>query len=635
MKFSLYCPILALLPGSMLFGGISPYPNIAWEASQPFDAYHVQIASDPDFAEIVDQDLMQHLARYVPAKGLSAGRYYWRIADSSRNLQEGVVEVEAAENTIHLRKDSGMEAIRAALAQAKETGSTRVVFEPGTYDLHPGENGVVFEVDETSGLIIDGQGSQFIIHDIANLAKISHSQDVVLCNFTVDYAVPIYTAAKVESINAKGEMELSLRPGQVPPETVERFMEETRGLFYDPEHPRMAEGVPLLVYMKEPWEPLGGDRYRLKIRDRDAIGAVQPGMVYICAPRYKAQGVSIYESADITLADVTTYYLPGIGVITNFADDLKLIRFKMLRREDRLLGVQNGGTNIHGARIGPWVEGCRFENTGDDNNHISSLVHAPLAQPAANKVVIGYQQAGTRFPYRSMDMRVGDRLAFFDRMAAAMIEEVDVLKVVELKGRRTELTLSKDLPELTLDGKDANFPKLEITQIYNLSRSCGNFVFRDNQFVRGRRIGILAKSGPGLIENNRFEELGGGGVEIWNAPFEGLYGHEILIEGNHFSRGGLVGRRKKPHPAIWTDMFHWGVVAEPLHRNIRILNNVIEDYKAHAMELNDVTGLLVEGNTITQTEPGLKRMSELEPIFTDNVHDAILRNNTINLLKSE
>jgi len=64
----------------------------------------------------------------------------------------------------------------------------------------------------------------------------------------------------------------------------------------------------------------------------------------------------------------------------------------------------------------------------------------------------------------------------------------------------------RDIPKLKYGSGVGSEQGLEPAQIYNLSRSCGNYVFRNNAFVRGRRIGILAKSGPGLIENNRFKE---------------------------------------------------------------------------------------------------------------------------------
>jgi hypothetical protein len=611
---------------------VSPHPNLSWTVDTDRSEHtHIQIATDAEFSEIVDRDAIDQVARYVPEQALAPGAYYWRVKSAAGVEQRGQFAVDAVEHVIDIPLGSGMVEIRAALALAKEQASTLIRFEPGDYDLHPEFEGTVFDIEATENLIIDGQGATFDIHAIARLARVRFSKHITLRNFTVDYAVPIHAAARVDTIAPDGTMELTLWSGCVPPESVPRFMEEKRGLFSDPTFPRMAQDVPLLVYMKAAWEPLGENRYRLQAQKASDLRNVKPGMVYVCAPRYKAQGIEIFNTEDVSLVDVTTYYLPGIGVVTNFADDLKLIRLQILRREDRLLGLQNGGTNMHGARIGPWVEGCRFENTGDDNNHISSLVLTPLAQPKPNEVVIGMNQPGTRVLSADMDIRAGDQLAFFQRLQGTLLAEATVLSAT-VGAKSTRVVLDRDIPALTLGAKGQNFPRLEVTQVYNLSRACGNFVFRNNSFVRGRRIGILLKSGPGLVENNEFRELGGGGIEIWNAPFEGLNAHDVLIQNNKFIGNGVAWRNRCPSPAIWSAVFG-GQTPQALHRAIRILNNEFIDCAGPAMHMADVDGLIIEGNRITNPGGRGVRAEQTRPakesIEVKNVRNASISGNTI------
>ena len=303
----------------------------------------------------------------------------------------------------------------------------------------------------------------------------------------------------------------------------------------------------------------------------------------------------------------------------------------MLRREDRLLGLQNGGTNIHGARIGPWVEDCRYENPGDDCNHISSTLMVVSEQPEKDVVVFLPQQIGTRSDNPDIDIRIGDKLAFFDRTAGELLKEAIVVETKLQENKRTRVRLDRDIPVLQLKEKGNGISKtsLQWIQVYNLSRSCGNFVFRGNTFIRGRRIGILAKSGPGLIENNRFIELGAGGVDLWNAPVEGLYAHELLIQDNYFEGGGRVSRKAGYASAIWSEIFS-GKPSQPLHRNIRIIDNTIVDYPASGMLLVDVTGLVISGNKIIRTEGFTIKDPEAEPIRVENAFDVTIKNNTFN-----
>lgn len=605
----------------------SPHPNLEWPGGSAFAEYRIEIASDAEFTGILDSDAIANVSRYVPADPLSPGDYYFRVFEDSRRIHSGDFRVAEAQHEIRISEQGGMREIRAALDAARRQPFTRIVFESGTHHLHPGEDGTVFDIEHTEYLIIDGEGAKLVIHDVARLVRMRFSRDVTLRNFTVDYEGPLYTAAVVDSVDSDGRMELSLLDGHAPPESVPRFMDEKRGLFYDLRYPRMADNLLLLVYMREAWEPIGDNRYRLQAVDPQLVENVRPGMVYVCAPRYRPQGIELYNSENITFADVTTYFLPGIGVVTSFANELKLIRFNMLRREDRLLGVQNGGTNIRNGRIGPWVEGCRFENTGDDSNHISALTLTPLAQPEPNQVIISPNQPGTRVFSPDQDIRPGDRLAFFDRASGTVLAKAKVIRADLLPNRTTRIVVDQELPPLRLADGDENFPRLQITQIYNLDRACGNFVFRHNTFIRGRRIGILAKSGPGLIENNRFEELGGGGVEIWNAPFEGLHAHDILIRDNFFRRNGITHyTRNDAGAAIWTQVFS-GNPSPPLHRNIRITGNTIVDHLRNGIEIHDAVDVVVENNRFLNEELNHLRVDDAHLIEVVNSRNVTVREN--------
>ncbi len=605
--------------------GISPHPNIMWVPENHFDNYAIEIASDASYSELVDQDKIDHLARYVPAIPLQPGEYFWRVSGNQGLVNQGTFTVEAPELNIHISTGSGMAEIRSALEKARNNESTRIYFDSAVYYLYPGEHAAVFDIHDMHNLIVDGKGASIVIHDIAPFARLKDSKHITIRNFSVDYDAPMYTAATVDKIGSDGTMELSLLPDCAKPETIPRFMEEKRGMFYEPEFPRIAEDIRLLVYMKDAWEPLGDDRYRLQALNASETRNVRPGMVYICAPRWGSQGIELLTSDDVTFADITTYYLPGIGVSTHFVNDLKLIRLKMLRREECLLGVQNGGTNIHNARIGPWIEGCRFENTGDDCNHISALLLTAVKQPAPDVVGVVAQPLGSRgLTINSMDIHPKDTLAFFDRPSGSILAKVKVLRI-EVKGELLHIYLEQDIPSLIL-GTGQGTPELTVTQIYNLNRACGNFAFRNNAFVRGRRIGILAKSGSGLIENNTFLELGAGSVEIWNAPYEGLYAHEILIQNNLFIGGGLVFRRTGPPPAIWSQIFS-GESVQPLHRNLRITGNRIEDYPGNSIEIRDAVGVLIESNHFVNTARHSLREKDSYHIKLVNVEDGVVKNN--------
>ena len=100
-------------------------------------------------------------------------------------------------------------------------------------------------------------------------------------------------------------------------------------------------------------------------------------------------------------------------------------------------------------------------------------------------------------PQAKLDLRIGDELSFFDRTRGHELIRRHI-ESIDYTGRNIEVTLDGPVPELRTNDQE------DPTQVFNASRSCGQFVFRDNTFLRGRRLGILAKGHLGLIENNRF-----------------------------------------------------------------------------------------------------------------------------------
>jgi hypothetical protein len=149
---------------------VSPHPNIMWDVEKAFGSYRVEIATDEEFQHVVDHDTIENVARYVPVKPLNPGTYYWKT-DAGR----GSFTIDAPQMEVIIPSGSGMKEIRDALSAAKTNESTCIRFEKGEYHLHPGFEDTVFEVHNTTNLIVDGGGAKLIIHDIARLADVKFS----------------------------------------------------------------------------------------------------------------------------------------------------------------------------------------------------------------------------------------------------------------------------------------------------------------------------------------------------------------------------------------------------------------------------------------------------------------------------
>jgi len=116
-------------------------------------------------------------------------------------------------------------------------------------------------------------------------------------------------------------------------------------------------------------------------------------------------------------------------------------------------------------------------------------------------------------------------------------------------------------------------------------------------------------------------------VEIFNAPFEGLHGHDILIRNNEFRHGGIVHKNAGAAPALWLKIFD-GKNPEPLHRDIRFVGNRISDYPSYALDASDTSGLLIADNVFhaASDRPSLRDQG-IAAVRLRNVHGAELRGN--------
>lgn len=226
----------------------------------------------------------------------------------------------------------------------------------------------------------------------------------------------------------------------------------------------------------------------------------------------------------------------------------------------------------------------------------------------------------------ALDIQPGDDLQFFNRAEGRLISERKVLSVSKLE-KSLDVTLDGAVGDIVTGRpgvKRAGLKKIPaddtVTQVFDASRTCNQFVFRNNTVRNGRRIGVLAKGRGGLIENNTFEGLGGGAVEFWNAPFEGLGATDFVVRGNRIRDCGQLARE---HAAIWATIFKSG--SDKLHHNLLITGNEITGFPNPAILLHDVQNAVVRDNHIV-CAPGIHR---LDPITLSNTATVRLENNSI------
>lgn len=620
--------------GAVLAIGV---PHFQWRTGaepslENMGSFEIRIARDASFARVIDEDRVAAvITRYVPDKELAPGDYWWRVAAVDANGRRGPwsevrsFSVRSPEYVVKVLKGASFADIQQALAGAAAQSPAMVQFEPGDYRLDPGGAPAFIGVTNGSELVIDGNGASMTFTGFLKFVRLEHCRRVLVKNFSFDSDPLPYTAGRVLSVDAKlGAFEAEIAPGHPLPESNPFFERDKKGMVVDPKFPRVKRGVDLVIEHAG-WERLGGRRYRFRLGNAKQVRHLATGDVYVLDPRI-ATGFDVDGCDEVVFLNLTAYAVANEAFNSHYGNRHSILHCGIRLKPGRFIAANNGGHNHHNARVGPWIEGCTWENTGDDICHVNCLVMGVEEKLAPDRVRLPlrnpYDSVG---PSVALDVLAGDLLQFFNRGEGRLLAERRVIRTAKLE-KSLEVTLDGEVGDITAGRPGVrriglqNAPlNAEVTQVFNRSRACNQFVFRHNTVRNGRRVGVLAKGWGGLIEGNAFEGLGGGAVEFWNAPFEGLGAVDYVVRGNRIRDCGQLSRE---HAAIWATIFKSG--GDQLHRNLLIDDNEITGFHGIPILLRDVQHGLVRGNRLQFVPAGHKG----GPILLTNTSDVALENNT-------
>jgi hypothetical protein len=527
--------------------------------------------------------------------------------------------------------------IHQAIARAAARTPAIVRFEPGEYRLDPGPLRHFIRLQDVSDLTIDGGGATIVVSHPVGWFDLRNCRRVLVKNLVLDIDPPAYTAARIVSVGTPpGVVEAEFLPGHSLPDSNPAFGRDPRAMVVtEAEGFAMKRGISLVTAFRE-FARISGRRYRYTLENPAVARNLAPGDILVFDPRWYTEGGGhgsfVGGGEDVVYLNLTIRGAANECLGSFYADRHAMLHVKLERAPGRALSVNNGGHNHHNARTGPWVEGCVFENTGDDTCHINGYLMTVKHQPAPDRLVINRRQPYDQYGFEAaLDVRPGDRLVFYHTNQGRLLAEA---RVVSCQAGESTIEVRLDRPVAGIVPgmirRDAGAKHAAVsadsraTEVYNASRTCNQFVFRHNLARHGRRAGVIVKGDGGLVEDNRFEHMGGGGVELWPAPFEGLAAENYVIRRNTIVD---CGRLTRVHAGIWATMFKPG--GDPLHRAILIADNRISGFGGPSILLGDMRDSLVRNNHVVvgPVRPPLSKRPE--GIVLRNTANVRLEDNTV------
>ena len=494
-------------------------------------------------------------------------------------------------------------AIRAAISAATASGSGAVVaLKAGAYRVKPAPGQTdCFPIVSAAGLTIRGAGPAtriVVTNPACGAFMFANGKDVALCDLTIDFDPLPFCQGTIRTVDvASGSSDLDVDEGYPMPDAP-NFVHAQEpygkwGMIIDRTTRRIRTGTPD-HYMTPKWEHVdkrvyrfftAAEHYRLGLR------SMQVGDGYVHLARGYGGAVLAQFCEGIRIENVVVHASPGlaVGLVGNskeaFVRGLKVV---FPADGTRLLTTNANGVHCQQNRVGPVVEGCTFEGMADDAVNIYTPPNTLLEVRGPIEWVV---TGGCR-------VLAGDRLQVFDPKAGLVRGEVRVRSVRPEAGK---LALTLEAP---FEGAAPGLDHRTGDTLYDLSTCGAGFRIAGNRVNGNRRYGCLLRAGDGVVEDNVFADMTGGGVVLTNEPGwpEGPVPWGITIRRNRFIRGGTCqGYADAPGGA---SLIVRGVrlasgLAEgrPVH-GIVVEGNEFEDVSGTAMYFGAVDGLTARGNRI-------------------------------------
>lgn len=553
------------LPLSPANAASSPYafPTFSWsehrEQFREMDApvnYTIEIASDADFSAMVDTDLVG-LPRYVHDRPFAEGTYYWRVRSVTN---AGRVSAWSAtrsftitphDETVVVNYDAmaadHWNAVQTAVAQtaahASQGKSVKLVFPAGDYHFPDTSLGYLIALDGVSRIHIEGMGAQ--LHFTSRkqtLIRSIDSEEVSVSGFRISYAKgALRIQGTVAAVNPDTKtVTLAIEPG-FPDFTASNNQVADIFLLLDPViDGRQKTGSNSFYRMVANGSSQNPDGNWTVALDRAAIPEWQVGDRFVYHFRAGSPVLTNFGgSRSISLhgLDIGGWGNMMIGAAQGRESLFNILHVDTFHQDGKWMVGNADGVHLRGHKVGPWIEGTRIQSIGDDG---IALYARPASMSSAKP---GGNPKAAVFVSTHFNLEAGDEVAFFEPTAGTILLETRVVTVQpDSSGWLVEF--ENELP----DNMNFSGALVDITQVWNRSKSCGDFMIRNGRMLNNRRYATVFRARRGIVENMEYRGASTSSIIFVNeTPFpNGLYASEIILRNNLIEDSGFLAVSAAP-----------------------------------------------------------------------------------------
>lgn len=616
------------------------HPNQFKDVGNPI-YYEIHIAKDRSFKTILDKDTIA-LSRYVHDRPFVPGSYYWRTRSFSNkgnvskwsetkyfkiDLPQEIVTVPYTEGAKDLT-DVVTTSVKEVERLSKSGKTVKLFFPSGNYYFGDELTGSIIKLNKLSNIEIEGAGA--IIHFSSKkqgLIEATDCSNISISGFDVTYEKNIFRVqGYIKETNAATRTVIvTLDEGSPDFSASENIEQDVFILLDDNVDGRLKDQASSYYRMKD-FVDNGNHTYTIHLTNDGDFTDWEVGGRFVYHFRSgSALFVNFPQSTNMTAYNITTDGWGGMGFVSVMGSNFNILHCKTNIKERNWMMGNADGIHIREHVIGPWIEGAKIEGLGDDGL-------ALYARPAS--IVAAKPQGHTNSAICDdlyFNFEEGDNVTFFEPTKGKILLETKVIRVKKQDDGNYWVDFSDELPDVAITDETLSigmgyhpntgestsgnaFPNIgklqDRTQIWNRSKSCGDFVVRDSEFLNIRRYGNVFRSRRGVIENNIYEGCSTSAIKCLNETAwpNGLYASEIIIRNNLIDNCGFDGNGTQAVVSFVFNRRGGGTVLSLGSRNLLIEGNTIISSPSPVVELQSARNVVIRNN---RTKTGTNEFSAI------------------------
>lgn len=476
-------------------------------------------------------------------------------------------------------------------------------------------------IQDMDNITIQGNGSTLMFHGLMTPIVFDHVTNVHLHNISIDFNRPVMSEITITAIGSN-YIEASVHPDSW------YTISEGRLTWIGEDGWSHSQSSASLAQQYDPankrtwrsWNPVSNASNVEDLGNRtirlNYVGSpdhcAQVGHVYQIRNTIRfEQGAFIYRSKDVRWTDVNVYAAPGLGIVSQYSENLEFVRLNFSPREG------SGRTNASMADFMQF-SGCKgdiqvidsnFFGAHDDPINIHGTHLRIIEKPAADQIKVRFMHSES---WGFDAFLVEDRIDFIQGSTLLPYESATITEVKRINDTDILITMDKDAP----DSIELNHDVVEnVTWTPNVTITGSTF-----ESVPTRGV-LVSTRGTVRIENNTFNKMHMSAILIADDAqswYESGMVTDVSIKNNLFIENGgpviYIAPENKQY-------------AGPVHRNVRIEGNTFLTLDNTLFDVKDTQGIQFINNKIVRVNHS-SSANEHYAISLTQSQDVVIRRNT-------